>query len=103
MVAEEHDEPKTNGTPAEQAYDDDSVTGGTPEQNGTTGDTDAPSVASGVTETRIGGQVSPQQGWRSSTMDNIQLCNWMEQMGASKETLQALQISGTDGSEMMFC
>ena len=36
-------------------------------------------------------------------MDNIQLCNWMEQMGASKETLEELQRSGTDGSELMFC
>ena len=36
-------------------------------------------------------------------MDNIQLCNWMEQMGASKETLEELLRSGTDGSELMFC
>ena len=36
-------------------------------------------------------------------MDNIQLCNWMEQMGASKETLEELQRGGTDGSELMFC
>ena len=62
MLAEEHDEPETNGATAEQAYDDASVTGGTTEQNGTTGDTDAQSVATGVTETRIGGQVSPQRG-----------------------------------------
>ena len=36
-------------------------------------------------------------------MNNIQLCNWMEQMGASRETLEELQISGTYGSELMFC
>ena len=36
-------------------------------------------------------------------MNNIQLCNWMEQMGASKETLEELLRSGTDGSELMFC
>ena len=103
MLAEEHDEPETNGAIAEQAYDDASVTGGTTEQNGTTGDTDAQSVATGVTETRIGGQVSPQRGWRLSSMDNVQLGNWMEQMGASKETLEELQRSGTDGCELIFC
>ena len=29
--------------------------------------------------------------------------NWMEHMGAPKETLEELQQSGTDGSKLMFC
>ena len=104
MLAEEHDEPGTNGMAAGDA-DDGSVTGGSPGQTGTTGDTDGQSVATGVTETRIGGQVptSPQRSWRLSGMKNIQLCDWMEQMGASKETLEELQRSGTDGCELIFC
>ena len=36
-------------------------------------------------------------------MDNIQLCNWMEHMGASKETREELQRSGRDESALMFC
>ena len=94
MLAEEHNEPETNGADALQA-DDASV--------GNAADTDTQSTATGVTETQEMGRVSPQRGWRTSTMDNIQLCNWMEQMGASKETLEELQISGTNGSELMFC
>ena len=64
---------------------------------------DAHSTAAGVTKTQEMGRVSPPRGWRPSTMDNIQLCNWMEQIGASKETLEELQRSGTDGSELMLC
>ena len=86
MLAEEHNEPDTDGAAALQA-DDASVTGGSPGQAGAAADTDAHSTATGVTETQQMGRVSPQRGWRPSTMDNIQLCNWMEQMGASKETL----------------
>ena len=44
MLAEEHDKPETNGATAERAHDDASITGGTTEHNGTTGDTDAQSV-----------------------------------------------------------
>ena len=29
--------------------------------------------------------------------------NWMEQMGASQETLEELQRSSTDESKLMFC
>ena len=81
------------------------VIGGSPGQAGATADTDANSTATGVTvtETQETGRMSPQIGCRTSTMDNIQLCNWMEQMGASQETLEGLQRSGTDGSELMFC
>jgi hypothetical protein len=78
MLAEEHYDPETNGATAEQADDDASVTGGSTGQNGTTGDTDVQIVLTGVTQTRIGGQVSPQRGWRLSSMDNVQLGNWME-------------------------
>ena len=103
MLAEEHNEPDTDVAAAIQA-DDASVSGGSPGQAGATADTnDAQSMATGVTETQEMGRISPQRGWRPSTMDNIQLCNWMEQMGASRETLEELQISGTDGSELMFC
>ena len=36
-------------------------------------------------------------------MDNIQPCNWMEQMGASKDTIEELQRSDTDVSDLVFC
>ena len=104
MVAEEHNEPETNGAGAEangadalQADDADNASVGNEP------DTDAQSTATGVTETQEMGRVSPQRGWRPSEMNNVQLCNWMEQMGASKETLEELLRSGTDGSELMFC
>ena len=102
MLTEEHNEPDTDVAAAIQA-DDASVSGGSPGQAGTTADTDAQSTATRVTETQEMGRISPTRGWRPSTMDNIQLCDWMEQMGASRETIEALQISGTDGSELMFC
>ena len=104
MVAEEHNEPETNGADAEpngadalQADDADNASVGNEP------DTDAQSTATGVTETQEMGRISPQRGWRPSEMSNIQLCNWMEQMGASKETLEELLRSGTDGGELMFC
>ena len=97
MLAEEHNEPETNGADALQADDADNAS------VGNEADTDAQSTATGVTETQEMGRVSPQRGWRPSEMNNVQLCNWMEQMGASKETLEELLRSGTDGSELMFC
>ena len=91
MLAEEHNEPETNGADAEangadalQADDADNASVGNEP------DTDAQSTATGVTETQEMGRVSPQRGWRPSEMNNVQLCNWMEQMGASKETLEEL-------------
>ena len=36
-------------------------------------------------------------------MDNSQLCDWMGQMGASEETLKALQLHGMDGPGLMYC
>ena len=68
MLAEEHNEPDTDGAAASQA-DDASVTGSSPGQAGAAADTDAHSTATVVTETQQMGRVSPQRGWRPSTMD----------------------------------
>ena len=70
MLAEEHNEPDTDGADAFQA-DDASVTGGSPVQAGNAADTDAQSTATGVTETQEMGRVSPQRGWRPSAMNNV--------------------------------
>ena len=99
----EHNEPDTNDAAATQV-DDASVIYGSPGQASATVDTDdAHSAATGIAEAREMGRIPSQTGWQPYTMDNIQLRDWMEQMGASKETLEELLISGTDGSELMFC
>ena len=108
MVAEGETNQTNHNMDASQAgsTDDASVTGGSPNQRTTDGAdeiADAQSTMTGFTTTQIGGRPSPQRGWRITTMDNVQLCDWMEQMGASNETLEELQRSGTDGNELLFC
>ena len=92
----EHTEPALDDAAATQA-DDASVRGGSPGQAGATADSDGDHG-----NARDGTDIATK-GMAASTMDSIQLFNWMEQMEASRETLEELQMSGTDESELMFC
>ena len=63
---------------------------------------DTQSVNTPVTPTQVE-RGSPSREWAVQRMTHVELADWMEQMGASPETLEALQLHNMDGAELAYC
>ena len=63
---------------------------------------DTQSVNTTVTPTQVE-RGSPSREWAVQRMTHVELADWMEQMGASPETLEALQLHNMDGAELAYC
>ena len=101
MVAEEGNEPN-NGVHTGGHNSDEEIDSGS---TGAPGDTTPPTNGSSATMQMPSPTTkpSPSRSCRLRDLSHSQVCDWMEGMGASTATIEAVQMTQLDGAELVFC